>query len=77
MFKQGQIVKSKQRTESAQLFVMVLFDRVPSDTQFNGVVIKDMANCGDDYEAEDGYVTNVWNTSQFEVTSWEEVKPFL
>jgi len=77
MFKQGQIVKSKQRTESAQLFVMVLFDRMPSDTQFNGVVIKDMANCGDDYEAETGYVTNVWNTSQFELTSWEEVKPFL
>lgn len=77
MFKQGEIVKSKQRTKSAQLFVMVLFDRTPSDTQFNGVVIKDMANCGDDYEAETGYVTNVWNTSQFELTSWEEVKPFL
>ena len=77
MFKQGQIVKSKQRTESAQLFVMVLFDREPSDTQFNGVVIKDKGNCGDDYEAETGYVTNVWNTSQFELTSWEEVKPYL
>ena len=77
MFKQGQIVKSKQRTESAQLFVMVLSDRTPSDIQFNGVVIKDMANCGDDYGAETGYVTNVWNTERFELTSWEEVKPFL
>lgn len=56
---------------------MVLFDRTPSETQFNGVVIKDMDNFGDDEGAETGYVTNVWNTSQFESTSWEEVKPFL
>lgn len=77
MFKQGQIVKSKQRTESAQLFVMVLFDREPSDSQFNGVVIKDMSYCGDGYEAEAGYVTNIWNTEQFELTSWVEVKTFL
>jgi len=69
MFKQGEIVKSKQRTETAQLFVMVLVDKAPSDTQFNVVVIKDMSDCGDEFETETGYVTNVWNTSQFELTT--------
>lgn len=74
---QGDLVKSRLRSDEYPLFLMVLADKNPNDTQFNGVVIKDMANCGDDYEAETGYVTNVWNTEQFELTSWEEVKPFL
>ena len=76
-FEQGQIVKSKNRTEVAQLFVMVLLDRIPSKTQFKGVVIKDMTDWDGGYEAQAGFVTNDWNTDQFELTTWEEVKLFL
>jgi len=77
MFKQGDLVKSKDRTESAQLFVMVLFDRTPSKTQFNGVVIKDMTDCGESFETESGFISNSWNTDHFEKVSWEEIKPYL
>lgn len=77
MFKQGDLVKSKQRTKTSPLFLMVLFGTL-SHKQFKGVVIKDMLHFGgDDWESESGYVANNWNISQFELTNWEEVKMFI
>ena len=72
MFLQGEIVKSKQRTEKHELFLMVLFDPKPSSSQFNAVVLKDFAN-----NKEQGLVANNWNTDQFELTNWNELKRLL
>lgn len=36
MFKQGDLVKSKLRTDERPLFLMVLYDDNPSGIQFNG-----------------------------------------
>lgn len=72
MFLQGEIVKSKQRNKNYELFLMVLFDPTPSASQFNGVVLKDFAG-----EEESGYDCNVWNTDQFELSNWSELKELL
>ena len=68
IFLQGEIVKSKQRTEKHELFLMVLFDPTPSSIQFNAVVLKDFAGI-----EEIGATANNWNVSQFELSSWEEL----
>lgn len=77
MFLQGEILKSKERSEDYPKFVMVLFDKNPSQTQFNGVVIfsKNSSDTLDDDEA--GFITNSWNTSMWEKSSWEEVKHWI
>ena len=72
MFSQGQIVKSKQRTENNGLFLMVIFDPTPCQHQFNAVVLKD---CSD--SESQGDVFNNWNNDQFELSNWEELKMFL
>lgn len=72
MFLQGEIVKSKQRTEKHELFLMVLFDHKPSSSQFNAVVLKDFA-----HNEEPGLVANNWNTDQFELSDWNELKRLL
>jgi hypothetical protein len=78
MFKQGEIVKSKQRYPDFPKFVMVLFDKSPSETQFNGVVIFCKSNNDElDEDEEAGYETNVWNTEFFEKSSWEELKKWI
>lgn len=74
-FKQGQLVKCNLRTKSAQLFLLVMHDRNPSNSQFNAVVILDMSGVG--YESEAGYISDSWNRQHFELTTWEEVKPYL
>lgn len=78
MFLQGEILKSKKRSEDYPKFVMVLFDRSPSHIQFNAVVIF-CKSCSDELSEEDevGYVTNNWNTSTWERSSWEEVKRWI
>jgi hypothetical protein len=72
MFLQGEIVKSKTRTKGHELFLMVLFDPNPSSDQFNAVVLKDFK--GDE---EPGRVSNVWNTSKFNLSSWGELKSLI
>lgn len=75
MFKQGEIVKSLHRTEEFPKFVMVLYDREPSKTMFNGVVLF-TKNDKDEETQEDeetGYVANNWNTHCWEISSWEEL----
>jgi hypothetical protein len=72
MFSQGEIVKSKQRTERHELFLMVLFDPKPSSIQFNAVVLVDFAGI-----EEIGHVVNNWNADKFELSGWDELKPFL
>jgi len=81
-FKQGQIVKSNLRTEEYPLFVMVLFDKDPSKTQFNGVILIDYSATLDEnneicYDEAPGYVTNVWNTDKFDLSDWNEVKKLV
>lgn len=78
MFLQGEILKSKERSEDYPKFVMVLFDKNPNQTQFNGVVIFSKNSSDtllDDDEA--GFITNNWNTSMWEKSSWEEVKHWI
>ena len=76
--KQGDLVRSTIRGEKSQLFIMVLHDPTPSDTQFNGVIIKDMGERGDGgQDRQPGYVDNSWNTDKFDECTWEEVKPYL
>jgi len=77
MFKQGQLVKSKVRTDVAQLFVMVLKDISPTKIQFNGVIIKDNTDSDGSEDTQRGFITNSWNTDMFEECSWDEVKPFI
>ncbi len=72
MFLQGEIVKSKSRTKGHELFLMVLFDPKPSSVQFNAVVLRDFAG-----EVEPGEISNVWNTSKFMLSTWNELKPLL
>ena len=72
MLSKGQIVKSKQRTEKYQLFLMVVLDPRPSSSQFNAVVLKDFS--GDE---EVGSIANNWNAEKFEVSGWDELKKFL
>jgi hypothetical protein len=72
MFLQGEIVKSKQRTEKHELFLMVLFDPKPSPSQFNAVVLKDFSS-----NEEPGDIANNWNTDQFELSNWNELKRLL
>jgi hypothetical protein len=72
MFLQGEIVKSKQRTEKHELFLMVLFDPKPSPSQFNAVVLKDFSS-----NEESGDIANNWNTDQFELSNWNELKRLL
>lgn len=78
MFIQGDIVKSKLRTEEYPYFVMVLLDRNPDPAQFNGVVLfckssSDTLNP----DEKTGYVTNTWNTLMWEKSSWEELKKWI
>jgi hypothetical protein len=78
MFLQGEILKSKERSEAYPKFVMVLFDKSPSQTQFNAVVIfckSPSDELSEDEEA--GYTANNWNTSMWEMSSWEEVKRWV
>lgn len=72
MFSQGQIVKSKQRTENNGLFLMVILDPTPCQHQFNAVVLKDCSG-----SESQGDVFNNWNNDQFELSNWEELKRFL
>lgn len=72
MFLQGEIVKSKQRTEKHELFLMVLFDPKPSNTQFKAVVLRDFAG----FE-ESGKSAKNWNSSEFRLSSWSELKHLL
>ena len=72
MLSKGQIVKSKQRTEKYQLFLMVVLDPRPSSSQFNAVILKDFSN-----NEDVGYVANDWNTKHFELSGWDELKKFL
>ena len=72
MFKVGKLVKSKARTNEYPLFLMVINDKAPSETQFNAVVIKDVG-----HTEKVGSDSNAWNTDNFELTSWKEIKPFL
>jgi len=78
MFLQGEILKSKVRSDNYPKFVMVLFDRNPSQTQFNAVVIfckSSSDELSDDEEA--GYIANNWNTSMWERSNWGEVKQWI
>jgi len=78
MYTQGEILKSKERSEKYPKFVIVLFDRNPSQTQFNAVVIFCKSTSGELSEDEEvGYVANNWNTSMWERSSWEEVKRWI
>lgn len=72
MFNRGQIVKSKLRTETHPLFLMVLADPNPIKEQFNAVVLYDKSYCNDI-----GEPSNDWNTNKFELSSWNEVKQFI
>lgn len=72
MFLQGEIVKSKQRTEKHELFLMVLFDPNPSPSQFNAVVLKDFAG-----SELIGLTANNWNADQFELSGWNELIPLF
>lgn len=72
MFLQGEIVKSKSRTEEYPLFLMVLFDKSPSQDQFNAVVLLDKNN-----EEEPGEVSNVWNYDKFQLTDWDDFKKYV
>lgn len=78
MFLQGEILKSKERSEDYPKFVMVLFDKSPSETQFNAVVIlcKHLSNELHE-EDEVGFVSNNWNTSMWERSSWKELKSYI
>ena len=74
MFLTGQIVKSKVRTEKYPYFVMVLDDPQPSQTQFKGVVLKCISADGElDQDEKAGYVTDVFNTHMWELSSLEEM----
>ena len=78
MFLQGEILKSKERSEAYPKFVMVLFDRSPIQTQFNAVVLFCKSSSDELSEDEEaGYVANNWNTSMWERSSWEEVKRWV
>jgi hypothetical protein len=66
-FLQGDLVRCLQRTKNNELFLMVLFEKNPSPTQFLAVVIKDMAQL-----EETGLVADNWNTDQFELLYWDE-----
>lgn len=68
MFKKGEIVKSKNRTEGHELFLLVLYDPSPSPIQFNAVVIKDLVN-----EEENGLIANNWNTEQFVISDIKDL----
>lgn len=75
MFNRGQIVKSKLRTETHPLFLMVLTDPIPIEEQFNAVVLVDYGSEDPDYPT--GGLADNWNTSYFELSSWDKVKQFL
>jgi len=84
MFIQGQIVKSKLRTETHPLFLMVLSNLIPIEEQidtflieeqFNAVVLGDFGSIEPDYPT--GGLADNWNTSNFELSSWDEFKQFL
>lgn len=90
MFIQGDIVKSKLRTKNAPLFLMVIDESEKSEDQFNAVVLKDLSRnirfcdceksereCFCDIERKSGYVSNAWNTSKFELTTFDDLKSFL
>ena len=90
MFIQGDLVKSKNRTDEYPLFLMVLHDRNQSDSQFNAVIIKDASRkhveceCGKierecfcSEDSKNGYVSNSWNTVVFELCTWDEIKKFI
>lgn len=78
MFLQGEILKSKERTELYPKFVMVLYDKEPSETQFNGVVILCKSSLDELlHDEESGFIANNWNTSMWEKTTWEEVKKWI
>lgn len=78
MFLQGEILKSKERSEDYPKFVMVLFDKSPSQTQFNAVVILCKSSSNELREEDEvGFVSNNWNTSMWERSSWEDVKYWI
>tara|TARA_Y100000356_G_C11057534_1_gene182076 strand:- start:38 stop:262 length:225 start_codon:yes stop_codon:yes gene_type:complete len=60
-FKKGDIVKSKLRTNPLPIYLLVLEDPLPSEIQFNAVVLYDPS---DTYDKGD--IANNWNTKHFE-----------
>ena len=74
MFKQGQILKSKERTDFFPKFVMVLHDLNPNEMQFKAVVLFCKTWSVPLPDEEPGYVSNAWNVPAWEVSSWEELK---
>lgn len=90
MFKQGDLVKSKLRTKEKPLFLMVIYDKNYSETQFNAIIIKDLSFkedfcecdepcdvCYCQYDKRAGFKSNVWNTCNFEKVTWSDIKHFL
>jgi hypothetical protein len=78
MFLQGEILKSKERSDKYPKFVMVLFDPHPVCYQFNAVILF-CKNPSDEYSEDEqaGYVANNFNTIWWERTNWEEIKRWL
>ncbi|OIN59795.1 hypothetical protein [Arsenicibacter rosenii] len=77
MFKPGTVVKSRLRTEKHPLFLIVVDEYREDESDllsFKAVVLTDKGN-GDEYYP--GELSNAWNTPNFIVSSWAEVKEYL
>lgn len=78
MFLQGEILKSKERSDNYPKFVMVLFDPKPDPTQFKAVVLFCKSPSDELLDNEEtGYVADNFNTSMWELSNWEEVKRWV
>lgn len=78
MFLQGEILKSKERSNSYPKFVMVLYDKEPKETVFKAVVIfckSAFDELSEDEEA--GYTANNWDSSMWIKSSLNEIIKYL
>lgn len=76
-FNPGDVVKCNMRTETASLYLLVLEDPSPSETQFNAVVLYNGAYDALNKNECAGYVSNSWNKVAFDQSSMLDFAAYM